>query len=107
MYENHSVFQRVADTLEGFPASVSDHRGLELGTFDDEFAGGGARLHFRTADALGHGVVDVELSSGDSQRREIADFVVPVEAAAVDRFVVAVRQLTVIAGARTALETEE
>jgi hypothetical protein len=92
VYERHDAPAQLAKILRGFPATAADTRQCVLGTFEPTLAGGGARFHFRCVDALGHAVVDVQVRA-DPQRRghQTAEFSVPIDAAAVDRFV---QQLT-------------
>lgn len=85
----------VAEAPDGFPASETDSS-FEIGPFDPNFAGGSARFHVRTSDSVGHAAIEVEISSvslGPSRRSESANFVIPIEAAAVDEFVKTVRTM--------------
>jgi hypothetical protein len=84
-----------ASRLAGFPAGPDDTRDLVAGTFRDDEAGGGVSLRFRAIDRAGHAEVAVLLRGGEATRgtRESAIFVVPIEAAAVDRFVRALAAL--------------
>lgn len=80
--------------LSGFPENADDRRTFELGTFDQHCAGGGVRLTFYCLDRAGHAVVTAEFrSDGRGRDVETARFGVPVEAAAIDRFIAAVRQI--------------
>jgi len=82
----------IADALEGFPASPSDTREVELGTVDPKYAGGSIRLHFAASDALGHANVAIECVDDDGRYSPAsAAFEFPVEPAGVDRFVTALR----------------
>lgn len=106
LYAAHDVFARLADTFRGFPRSTKDSRMLELGAFHPEYAGGGARFVLRCIDNLGSAVLEIYLRSdshGRLGRPETADFIISVEAAAIDEFVATLDQLTVEVGATAVL----
>ncbi len=93
---------RLAEALRGFPASSDDRRGFELGTFDTRYAGGGAQLRFRCTDAKGHVAVEVRLRTDlryQGGQPETAEFVVPMEPAAIDDFVTDISRMRVGVGA--------
>jgi hypothetical protein len=87
-YASLEIGADFADALRGFPASSVDRRFFEIGTFDDGFAGGGARFDFRCADAAGHAIVVIRLRAAPERGTGAnAEFSLPLEAAAVDAFV--------------------
>jgi len=62
-YADREVFSTLAESIRGFPSSSNDRREVELGTFDPNYAGGGARLLLRCADSKGHAVAEVRMRS--------------------------------------------
>ncbi|MEZ5990062.1 MAG: hypothetical protein R3F30_13220 [Planctomycetota bacterium] len=100
-YGGHDEIPRIIEAVRGFPTSSEDRRELEIGTFDPDFAGGGARLVLRCADAAGHAVADVTVRAdpcGNGWPAETASFSVPVEPAAIDEFVVALGSMSSVVG---------
>jgi hypothetical protein len=94
-----------AAALEGFPRNRDDSREVSTGTFSDEYAGGGATLRFVVRDAAGRCAVRVRLRAADMIRSiASAEFTIGVEAAAVDRFVAALRAMSADVGQRAALD---
>ena len=90
----------VAENLNGFPVSPSDRREVTVGAFGEGSAGGGVTLRFACTDGSGHARVEVILegdqgSGGDHP--ETVHLFIPIEAAAVDRFVLGVRRLATTA----------
>jgi hypothetical protein len=107
LYESYDALPQLAAALRGFPASPDDHREFELGTFDPNGAGGGARFHLWCKDRAGHALVEVSLRTdvhGHSGRPETAEFVIPIEANAVDNFVRRLVHLEVACGASARLQ---
>lgn len=83
---------RLADALSGFPVSTHDERDFELGVRSTVYAGGYVRLFVHTVGNLGHSVVDVETIDDDQKYSAgSACFIIPVEAAGIDRFVQGLR----------------
>jgi hypothetical protein len=77
--------------ISGFPARGDDDRESQFGTTT---SGGYCRLRFRTVDAVGHAVVDVELDDDISLYSDAsAKFSFRVDAAAVDRFIQELRDV--------------
>jgi hypothetical protein len=107
IYANSAVPAETADKLRGFPSSKDDTREIELGTFRTDAAGGGAALRFCCNDSAGHVTVVVWLQ-GDVSRSgagvENATFSVPIEAAAVDRFVQQLERMSSTVGNGARLE---
>lgn len=87
-YASPRVGADLAAALRGFPATSEDRRSFELGTFDDRFAGGGARFELGCTDSAGHAFLLVRLRT-DPKRdgRATAEFSIAVEAGAIDLFV--------------------
>jgi len=84
----------MAEALSGFPSHTADSRNFELGTFNPNYAGGGIRMHFYCRDSVGHAAVDVKLRGGACVALGEVESValrIPVEAAAIDAFLVQVR----------------
>ena len=108
MIATHCFARELADTLAGFPAHAGDHRTMELGTFDADFAGGGVRLDFHTIDLAGHPAVDVLVRADPhSGPAESARLVIALEAARIDDFVAALYRMVVEKGANAGLVTVE
>jgi len=93
-YASPSAAADFAAAIRGFPSSASDQRSFELGTFDEQLAGGAARFEFRCRDSAGHGSILVQLRT-DPRRdeRATAEFSLDVEAASVDAFVAELERL--------------
>lgn len=88
IYVNTEAPRALAANLNGFPTNKSDVRECQLGTFKSEMAGGGVKLRFYCVDSLGHAAVEICLQTdGPPDVNNYARFHMPVEAAAVDRFV--------------------
>jgi len=106
VYADRQAVQSFASAISGFPTALSDTRHYELGTFDPEYAGGGARFNFRCIDSVGHAVVDVQLR-GDPRRldgnNETAAFPINIEASVIDSFVRALEKVEVRRGANALL----
>jgi hypothetical protein len=81
--------------LAGFPANREDEREIVTGAFSPGHAGGGAALRFAVRDAAGHSSVSVRLRAGDHAFAPAsAEFIINVEAAAIDRFVGELRAMS-------------
>ena len=101
LYASPDVFSEVANSLRGFPSSIRDHRQIELGTFDPSCGGGGVRLTLRCVDAAAHAVIEMSVRTDPRYhygQTETAELVIPVEAAAIDEFVVALQRMEVTVG---------
>jgi len=96
--------KEIASTLAGFPSRPGDRREVELGTFDPEYAGGGVRLAFHTTDGAGHPAVEVVVRA-DPHRgpAESATFVIGLESARIDDFVLALDHMDIERGATVGL----
>jgi hypothetical protein len=81
--------QAVATQLRGFPNSPADERGIELGSLERKYAGGGIRMRFHCVDGAGHAYVEITIDSNCTTGGTVETVVmtVPIEAAAVDVFV--------------------
>jgi hypothetical protein len=89
-YCDHEDLARLAEALRGFPASLGDRREFVVGTFDPDYAGGGAKLVLRCSDMVGHVVADVTLRSdgrSSAGHPETTSLSLPIEPAAIDAFV--------------------
>jgi hypothetical protein len=101
-YCDPDAFARLAQAARGFLSSSEDRRELEIGTFDARIAGGGANLVLRCVDRAGHAVADVTVRADPGMGgspAETASFTVPVEPAAIDDFVAALRIMPLVVGA--------
>jgi len=98
--------RQLADTLKGFPLNASDIREFEVGTFDSNNAGGGARIRFHCTNGAGHAAADISVRT-DPQHvggtSETASFSINIEAAAVDTFVQQLRDMRLEDGQSTHL----
>jgi len=103
IYAGLDDLARLADRLDGFPASAHDERDFELGYPLTIYAGGHVELFVHTVGNLGHSVVDVEIVDDDQKYSAgSACFTLPVEAAGIDSFV---RSLRAAQSARSGVAT--
>jgi hypothetical protein len=93
-YEAVDCLASLADAMRGFPRSREDRRELTIGATDPAWPGH-VRLTLRCIDGSGHCVADVDVHATDGLVRHAparAAFSVPIEPAAVDAFVAALRR---------------
>jgi hypothetical protein len=96
---------RWADALAGFPTRRDDSRDLEIGTFADDEAGGGAALRFAVVDGAGRCTLALRLRSDPAPDGPAsAAFTMRIEPAAVDAFVLALRAMSAAAGSQAVLD---
>ncbi|MET0645398.1 MAG: hypothetical protein ABW208_02190 [Pyrinomonadaceae bacterium] len=91
VYADSDALTELAEVLRDFPGSQNDAREFEVGSFDSAYAGGGAGFRFYCLDSVGHAAAEVRLRSDPEAGGGVSDTVVlhvPVEAAAIDAFVV-------------------
>jgi hypothetical protein len=95
VYEAIGNLQKAAEELRGFPTDPSDTREITFGNFDRKFAAGGVRMRFHCVDGAGHAYVDATIDSNylTGGTIQTAVLAVPVEAAAVDKFLQELEQL--------------
>lgn len=95
LYMNIGGLEEVAVRLAGFPKNPADMREFILGAFGREFAGGGVSMKFYCIDCAGHAYIESRIESDTESARvwQAATLVMPVEAAAIDRFVEDLRRL--------------
>jgi hypothetical protein len=94
LYLDAKDFLRVADCVAGFPNTVPDRREFSLGHQRGGGWGGGyCRMVFRTVAAVGAVDAEVEIEEDLRYSESTVTLLVPVEAAAVERFVAQLRQL--------------
>ena len=101
VYADSDALVGLAETLRGFPDGQDDSREFELGSFDAAYAGGGAGFRFYCLDSVGHAAAEVRLRSDPEDGGGVSDTVVlriPVEAAAVDSFVVQLAEASAAVG---------
>jgi hypothetical protein len=84
-----------ATQLSGFPRSPSDVRELSFGQFGPKYAGGAISLRFFCEDSAGHAFVEAKIESEHvgKANAQFASVRAPVEAAAVDTFVMHLQTL--------------
>ena len=104
----NDTLSRLAAQLQGFPRDAADVRDLELGTFDASSVAGGVGLKFRCTDGVGHAEVEVTLRAGAHRGplRACAQFVITLEASAVDAFVEQLRKMRLEPGSSAVLSVE-
>jgi hypothetical protein len=94
MYAGLDQLGRFAKVVEGFPLGPDDRRDYEFGTRGPGYAGGFVAIKLRCADSAGH----VELAAvveddSQSHAKASAELSFAVEAAELDRFAAALRQV--------------
>ena len=92
--------------MNGFPSHITDSRGVQLGTFEPNTAGGGIHMSFSCVDSVGHAVVLVKLRADGCKgvgEPESASLYVPVEAGSIDSFVTQARSISNTKGAKAYL----
>jgi hypothetical protein len=112
LYVDPSFADIIQNTLSGFPNGIPDRREVSLGTFDPNFAGGGARFEFTRVDEAGHCIIWADIYS-DAAHSTIgggifsydatkapskASFPIMVEASAIDEFLNHLRGATPAVG---------
>ena len=107
VYADAHTLTEFAGALEGFPNGRDDAREFEMGTFDENDAGGGVGFRFFCVDSTGHALAQVRLYA-DSRREadvnDVATLHIPVEAVAIDSFIEELRQIAAKTGEVAALE---
>jgi len=95
VYEAIGDLQAAAALLRGFPNSPADIREVVFGNFDRKFAAGGVRMRFHCIDGSGHAYVETTIDAKYETGGTVQTVVLamPVEAAAVDRFVEELQRL--------------
>ena len=108
LYANHDSLTVFAKSIGGFPSSADDNREFSLGNFDPKYGGGGVKFNFRFYDRTGRTVVEIKLRTDEDASNfdisESAQFVIPIEAAAIDQFVKQLTNSKVEVGASATLE---
>jgi len=108
VYADSESLAEFADALRGFPTSQSDTREFELGSFDATYAGGGAAFRFSCVDSAGHAIAEVRLRADPKIEGSVNDAAVlhiPVEASAIDSFVMQLGLMAAVVGQAALLET--
>jgi hypothetical protein len=89
VYEAIGDLQAAATQLRGFPNSPADRREVIFGNFDRKFAAGGVSMRFHCIDRSGtayvEATIDAKYETGGTVQTVV--LAMPVEAAAVDKFV--------------------
>ena len=107
VYADSEIARQFANLLRGFPVSSSDTREIELGTFDDAYAGGGASFRFYCVDSVGHAMVEVRLRTDPRLGVGVSDVATihfPVQASLIDSFVGELEQMAPEVGQTAVLE---
>lgn len=107
VYADAESLIEFAAVLRGFPESREDTRAFELGSFDEEYAGGGAIFRFFCLDSVGHASAEVRLRSDPKVKGGVSDTVllhIPVEAGVIDSFVAQLERMAAVVGQSTFLE---
>ena len=104
LYADEESLKEAAAGLDGFPRNSQDAREVTLGAMSAEYAGGGFRMHLSCHDRAGHIEARVTVRADvHVAQDESATFVIPLEAASLDRFVSAIRDLPLRVGATASL----
>lgn len=84
-----------ATKLKGFPCTPADHREVKVGEFGQQWAGGAVKLCFYCKGSAGNSFVECWFESDfdSSSIAETAHFHAPVEASAIDSFVIELESL--------------
>jgi len=98
VYVRPDGLESFAATLDGFPRSVGDRREIELGTFDPNMAGGGARALLWKRRATGPADAEITLWAATVGRDQSVSMKLAFEPAAIDEFVRRLRSLTMRVG---------
>lgn len=94
VYAGVRELSEFAAELAGFPASAHDERTHEFGSREPSHAGGYVSLRFHCLDAPGHASINIAIEDDDQRfDAESARLSVRVEAAAIDRFTEALREV--------------
>lgn len=107
VYADFDALTELAEVLRDFPGGRSDERAFEVGSLDSAYAGGGAGFRFYCLDSVGHAAAEVRLRSDPEAGGGVSDTVVlhvPVEAAAIDAFVVQLAGVEGVVGQTARLE---
>ena len=107
VYADAGSLIEFAAVLRDFPESQEDSRAFEIGSFDEESAGGGAIFRLFCLDSAGHTSAEVRLRSDPKVKGGVSDTVllhVPVEAGAIDSFVAQLEQMAAVVGQSALLE---
>ena len=107
VYADSHTLTEFAGALEGFPNGRDDAREFELGTFDENYAGGGVGFRFFCVDSARHALTQVRLYADSRREADVNDLAtlhIPVEAAAIDSFIEELRHIAGKTGEVAALE---
>ena len=107
VYADSDALTEMARALKGFPNSRDDIREFEVGTFDENYAGGGAGFRFFCVDSTGHALAQVRLQADSRMEAEVNDtatFHIPVIAAAIDSFIEELGRIAANTGESATLE---
>ena len=95
IYLGQGQLAEIAESLVGFPLSSSNNREIAIGGFGAKFARGAAAFRLFCADLAGHPQLELRLEADykNSAKAEGVTLIANLEAAAVDRFVIALKAL--------------
>jgi len=94
IYAGLEELSEFAARLAGFPSNSDDARVYEFGSRDPSVAGGYAGLRFYCLDRAGHAIVEIGIEEDHGRDgRAMAHLSFRIEAAAIDRFASALREI--------------
>jgi hypothetical protein len=94
VYVGKDALGEMAAVIQGFPDRPLDRREVTFGSFGADSAGGAASFQF-CADKVGRAHVESRIESGSADSVQSVSLALPIEAAAVDSFVVELRRVAV------------
>ncbi len=89
VYESYDKFKQVAKAISGFPNSREDKRKITFGTMTSNYIDGGVEVKM-SCDSTAHPRAEIIIKSEISKISELnesAAFIIPLEAAEIDKFV--------------------
>ena len=107
VYADSDDLAEMAGILKGFPNGRNDAREFEMGTFDKNYAGGGAGFRFFCVDSVGHALAQVRLYADARREADVNDLAtvhVPVVAASIDSFIEGLGRIAAKTGEAAILE---
>jgi hypothetical protein len=104
VYISHDELADAADSLAGFPQTLTDTRAFQLGSFGPQHASGASAIRLWCEDGAGHVRLEAKLESDFNQTETAESMTIfaGVEPSAMDSFVAELRQVELThAGAAT------
>jgi hypothetical protein len=95
VYISHSELSDAANSLAGFPQTLTDAREFQLGSFGPQYGGGASAIRLWCADGAGHVRLQARIESDFNQTAtaESATLFAGLEPSAIDSFVAELRQV--------------